>query len=98
MQYIKKQDRKKFDDSIEEIVDKLTEHGFEPVNVGELNYVMSSIVWKLFKQNPSYTLGNNLIGTIQCVDREFYRRQLAILENRQLAILENKKILENGDI
>jgi hypothetical protein len=90
MPYIPKKDREKFDSLIEDIVDELTSHGYTSPKVGELNYVMSSIIWKLFKQNPSYTLGNNLIGTIQCVDREFYRRKLAKLED--------KKILENGDI
>jgi hypothetical protein len=58
--------------------------------VGEVNYVISSIIWELFKYKRSYTIGNNLIGVLECVKQEFYRRQLAPYED--------KKIKENGDL
>jgi hypothetical protein len=90
MPYIKKEDRPKFNSVIEDVVDELTEHGYATFKVGELNYVLSSIIWKLFDQSPSYSHGNDLVGVIECVKEEFYRRKLSKLED--------EKILENGDI
>ena len=90
MPYIKKEDRKKFDSVIEDVVDALTEHGFKPVSVGELNYVISKIIWGIFDKNPSYTIGNNFLGTLTAVQLEFYRRKLGPYED--------VKIKENGDI
>ncbi len=88
MPYIKLDDRTKFDEGIADILGAL--QADDNVKVGELNYVFSSIIWSLFKNNESYTLGNNLIGVLECVKQEFYRRQLADYEDRKLA--------ENGDI
>jgi hypothetical protein len=48
------------------------------------------VVWELFKKNPRYSTANNLMGVLECVKAEFYRRQVANLEDR--------KIIENGDI
>jgi hypothetical protein len=90
MPYIKKENRKKYDSIIEDIVDTLTEHGFENPNPGEINYIISSIIWKLFDKNISYTNGNTLIGVLESVKHEFIRRKLNDYEN--------KKIKENGDL
>ncbi len=87
MPYIKKEDRLKFKDTLTEVIGILEENG---TKVGEINYVISTIIWELFKSNPSYTTANNLIGVLECVKQEFYRRQISPLE-------DTKKI-ENGDI
>lgn len=87
MPYIKNENRVKFDFCIDTLVEKLCENKFEP---GEFNYVVSRVVWKIFKLNPSYTLGNNLIGALECIKSEFYRRLLTPYED--------KKIGENGDL
>lgn len=92
MPYIKQSDRETYDKEINELVEKLTSYGENqaPV-VGDVNYIISSIIWNVFKKvGPSYTLGNNLVGVLECVKQEFYRRQLAPYED--------KKIEENGDI
>lgn len=88
MPYIKKDDRMKFDEGIQSIVTALFEK--DTVSVGEVNYVISTIIWDIFRQGPSYTLGNNLVGVLECVKQEFYRRQLSPYED--------VKIIENGDI
>jgi hypothetical protein len=88
MPYIKPEDRERF----EELIKNATEtfNGDFTLKVGDLNYFVSSLIWNIFKHDPSYTHGNNLIGVLECVKQEFYRRQLAVLEDR--------KIKENGDI
>jgi hypothetical protein len=90
MPYIKQEDRRKFDSLIEDMVDALSDHGFANPTPGHVNYVISKIIWKIFDINRSYTSGNNLVGTLECVKQEFYRRQLSPYEDL--------KISENGDI
>jgi len=90
MPYIKQEDRKKYDGLVEDIVDVLTEHGFKPADVGHANYVISSIIWKLFDQNKRYKTANDLAGVLSCVDKEFYRRKVVPYED--------EKIKENGDL
>ena len=87
MPYIEQEDRKRWDGIIADIVH---EYHKEETLPGELNYLISSVVWQLFKDNPSYTYGNQLIGVLECVKQEFYRRQLADYEDRKMA--------QNGDI
>jgi len=91
MPYIKKEDRKKIDKEIKDLIEKLTNHGCDlDPKVGNVNYVLSSIIWTLFDKKASYTTGNNLMGVLECVKQEFYRRKLAPYED--------KKIKENGDL
>jgi hypothetical protein len=89
MPYIKPENRNKYTSSINNLVNLLTNDGCE-ADVGEINYVISSVIWKLFKNKRRYKTGNDLMGVLECVKQEFYRRQLAELEN--------EKIKENGDI
>jgi broad-specificity NMP kinase len=98
MPYIKKEDRTKYDALIKEITDLLINGDYfeqshpsrNEVKVGEVNYIISSIIWEIFKKERSYTMGNNLVGVLECVKQEFYRRQLSNYED--------EKIKENGDI
>jgi hypothetical protein len=94
MPYIPKNERARYNDSINKIVNDLVEKlpadNGKHFCVGDLNYIFSSIVWKLFDKLPSYTRGNELIGVIECVKMEFIRRKL----NRY----EAEKCKINGDI
>lgn len=82
----------KFNEGLDSIVDALysnkDNHGV--VSRGELNYVISSIIWEIFDKNRSYDTANDLIGALECVKDEFYRRRVAKLED--------EKIKENGDL
>jgi hypothetical protein len=92
MPYIKNEERKKYEKLIQDLVDTLLNAGVDQnlATVGDVNYVISSVIWKLFDKKTSYTNGNNLIGVLECVKQEFYRRKLAPYEE--------EKIKENGDI
>lgn len=93
MPYIKQEDRKNYDDLIRKMVDTLLDNNTKDSNVaivGDVNYVISSIIWSLFETKKTYTNGNNLVGVLECVKQEFYRRKLAPYED--------KKIEENGDL
>jgi len=90
MPYIKKENRQQYNSFIEDITNELSNYEHNNFSVGELNYVISSIIWNLFEKNKSYTTGNNLIGVLECVKQEFYRRKVAPYED--------KKKEENGDV
>lgn len=86
MPYIKQDDRMKFDEGINNIIGALGEEW----TAGELNYVISSIVWELFRMQKKYQRANDIMGALEGIKLEFYRRKVAALED--------EKILENGDL
>lgn len=63
---------------------------FSTETPGELNYYISGLIWELFDRNPSYTRANDLLGVLDAVAREFYRRKVVPYEN--------KKMKEHGDV
>jgi len=92
MPYIKKKDRTKYDKAIDDIVNELNLEGitgFYPV--GELNYLISSIIKKtLDRQGVRYQNVNAIIGALECAKLELYRRLIAPYEDT--------KVEENGDV
>ena len=97
MPYIKQLARDGLDDVILDVVETLSietaEDGTQTkcdFDVGELNYVISSVVWKLFDLKKKYKTANDLMGVLECVKAEFYRRQVSPYED--------EKINENGDL
>lgn len=87
MPYIKQTDRSEFDTEIYNLFLKIKEKN---ASCGDLNYILSKIVWTVFEEKPSYTNANMLMGMLQGVQQEFYRRKVAPYEDQ--------KIQENGDI
>ena len=60
-------------------------------NPGELNYYLTKVCLTYFKKfGKSYTNLNTIIGVLECVKQEFYRREVAPYENA--------KLKENGDV
>ena len=86
MPYIEKEKRERLDGLIKNVVSEL-----EPLSSGEKNYFLSSVMWGLFNNiHRTYSNANNIIGLLECVKLEFYRRKVAELED--------EKMIENGDI
>jgi hypothetical protein len=78
MPYIKREDRS-----------KVLESG--PTNAGELNYYIHMLLEKYVLQvGESYQTYNDILGALEGVKLELYRRRVANYEE--------KKISENGDI
>lgn len=92
MPYIKKERRELYDKHIEQLITKIMQDVdfASQVPVGDLNYIISKLIWNIFDSTMSYTVGNNLIEVLECVKKEFYRRKLAVYED--------EKIKVNGDI
>jgi len=86
MPYIKKENRPYIvDDATENIVTQLVS------NPGTLNFAITSLIHIYLRdKGKNYTNINEVIGVLECVKMEFYRRIAAPYEN--------EKIEENGDI
>ena len=76
MPYIKLEERVEYDDAIHDLLDELRCQGS---SVGHINYIISTLIWNLWAGD--YTSGNNLMGVLECVKQEFYRKQLAPYED-----------------
>jgi hypothetical protein len=87
MPYIKLSDRKKWGKTIDEVVDMI-EKIPEDKQEGELNFFVTTILKRSF--SASYHNYNKIMGVLECIKQEFYRRQVAPYED--------KKIEENGDV
>lgn len=82
MPYIKQIHRLKFLKSLDQTP--------VPTNVGELNYLLSTVIKSYLGENTNYQKINDILGALEGAKLEFYRR---------VAIpYEDGKITENGDI
>lgn len=87
MPYIKQEDRRKFNDILNQLKNEIDIN-----SPGELNYLITSIVHTYIKQFPNlnYITINEVIGALECAKMELYRK---------VAVpYEEKKITENGDV
>lgn len=57
---------------------------------GELNYMITSIIWGYYKDSKNYQSINDVLGALEGAKLEFYRRVAAPYEDI--------KIKENGDV
>jgi hypothetical protein len=87
MPYIKQDMRKEWDE-IAKLVLKILNEQKEEDKEGCLNYLITKILKNSYK--PKYFNYNRVIGLLECIKLEFYRRQIAEYENL--------KIKENGDV
>ena len=84
MPYIKQDDRKVFDECLYELSNTVWTEG-------DLNYCITMLL-KLYleREGLCYKNINRLMGVLECVKQEFYRRVASPYED--------KKIFENGDV
>lgn len=60
------------------------------LQAGELNFLISTLLWSVLESNPCYQKANEILGVLSAVTLEFYRRRVAAYEDQ--------KIQENGDL
>lgn len=93
MPYIKQEQRPHLDEAVNMVLNRLLLRGDTlktVVDPGELNYVVSSILWKLWNVKQSYSNGSMLCNVLSDVQHEFRRRKFDKYEDL--------KIEENGDL
>jgi len=75
---------------IQEYHKKRLADNIPPRNPGELNYLITKLLLKYWKNSlANYQSINDIIGALECAKQEFYRRIVISYEE--------KKIKENGD-
>lgn len=92
MPYIQQGWRGVFDPLLKPLAEYLSEH---PISEGDLNYIITKILMMVldgsFRIKPaSYRDLNLILGVLEAVKQEFYRRVVAPYED--------KKREENGDV
>ena len=87
MPYIKPEERDKWEGVIGEVITIMNELP-EDQKDGELNYLISSFLRRVY--TPRYFNYNRVIGLLECIKQEMYRRVVGPYED--------EKIAENGDI
>ena len=75
--------RPEWDKVAEEIVAKLQKIP-EDKREGNLNYLITKMLKRAYK--PSYFNYNRVIGLLECIKQEFYRRDVASYENQKIKI------------
>lgn len=88
MPYIKQSEREKLQDAYASLLVSLKLHS--NFGSGAINYVLSSMLWHIFEENPSYARANELLGVLEAVKLEFYRRKVAKYEDEKMSL--------NGDL
>ena len=94
MPYIKPQLREKLDPQIAALRTQLIDNFGEDEIEGALNYTFSELVWSVPVASADatkwrYKFINRVIGVLECVKQEFYRRLAGPYEDKAIA--------ENGD-
>ena len=87
MPYIKKEDRVKYEQVLDELIALLKKQTVERID-GELNYVITRILKESYPLR--YFNLNRAMGVLECAKLEFYRRVVAPYEDI--------KIRESGDV
>lgn len=92
MPYIKAKDRTQYTKEILEISSKIREfYNSDPkLRSGHLNYVITSLLLNSVPPIRRYADYNEIIGVLECVKQEFYRRSVAPYED--------EKIKDEGDL
>tara|TARA_Y100000310_G_C20631056_1_gene788661 strand:+ start:1456 stop:1755 length:300 start_codon:yes stop_codon:yes gene_type:complete len=83
MPYIKKEKRDYFYYDILDLNNEIT-------SSGELNYCITKLILNYLPSTPKYDDYNTVIGVLECVKQELYRRLITDYED--------KKCSENGDV
>ena len=84
MPYIPQKDRQRFDFYLDALNSNI-------ITPGEFNYCVSRLAWDMIKRlGGNYAAHNTVIGALQCVILELYRRLTGPYENEAIA--------KNGDI
>jgi len=87
MPYIKKEQRPEIDCVMGELIEYISRFPVENHD-GMVNYAVTKILIGLYPRG--YFHYNRVMGVLECIKQEFYRRRVAEYEN--------EKIRDNGDV
>ena len=89
MPYIESRSRKEIDPELKPILDYIKEN--VPLPSGDYNYIITRICNSIIMSNGlKYSVINEVVGVLECVKQELYRRVAVPYEDR--------KKIQNGDV
>lgn len=90
MPYIEQDRRKELDSYVDLLVSALEGPMVGLYSAGEINYAITRMLYKIWTAGPSYTTAAQLVGILETLKLEFYRRVVVPYEDA--------KREENGDV
>lgn len=94
MPYILKDRRRKYEDLIHELSILINE-GENKGRAGDLNYIITALLLKVYKGEWCYAVYNDIIGMLECCKQEFYRRHVAPYEDTKINSVLNGDVTED---
>jgi len=88
MPYIGRGDRKQYQDLINDLAELIPQDRM--LRPGHMNYIVSLLVEKVYGKEMRYSDHNEVVGVLNCIMLEFYRRKTSPYEDL--------KIGEEGDL
>lgn len=88
MPYIKRSDRAQYQDLLDELSKLVPDDRMS--RSGHMNYIVSMLIEKVYGKEMRYADHNEVVGVLQCISYEFYRRKTVPYED--------VKIGEEGDL
>lgn len=83
MPYIKREERKSYQQHIEAIAELIPRERL--ARPGHMNYVVSLLIDRVYGQNMRYADHNEVLGFLSGVQQEFYRRKTAPYEDEKIS-------------
>ena len=88
MPYISRKDRKQYQDVLNTLAEMIPKDRM--LRPGHMNYIVSLLIEKVYGTELRYSDHNEVVGFLNCIALEFYRRKTAPYEDL--------KIKEEGDL
>jgi len=83
MPYIKREDRRRYRELVEQLADRIPDD--RVARPGHLNYVVSLLIDRVYGTAMRYADHNEPLGMLTAVALELYRRKTAPYEDRKIA-------------
>ena len=88
MPYIARKDRPQYQEILSSLADMIPQDRMQ--RPGHINYIVSLLIEKVYGKELRYADHNEVVGVLNCIALEFYRRKTAPYEDL--------KIVEEGDL
>jgi hypothetical protein len=88
MPYIGRKDRQQYQELLKSLGEMVPKDRM--LRPGHMNYIVSLLIEKVYGKELRYADHNEVVGVLNCIALEFYRRKTAPYED--------KKIDEEGDL
>ncbi|MCL4198600.1 MAG: hypothetical protein KJZ69_14025 [Phycisphaerales bacterium] len=83
MPYIARKDRARYQRAIDELAALVPQD--RTARPGHMNYIISLLIRRVYGESIRYADHNEVVGLLNCVQQEFYRRATAPYEDEKIA-------------